>query len=232
MDAKPDKPFLQIVVCAAGVATDVGKLITAAQERHWDVGVVVTARTRLPRRRGGRGADRSPRPLSLANPGPTPPDPPRRRDRRRPGQLQHRQQMGRRDLRQPRPGHPVRSTCHGRTSRLTAVPELGPGRAPRVPAEPGTAARDGRSDRLVRPAQAQSRWRGRTLPLGGSAGTSHSPAVPTGVTPGRGGEHQGTLRVSAPQRNLCALNVPWPLDGPSPAPKRARPEDPAHYRHR
>ncbi|MFJ9582430.1 flavoprotein [Streptomyces acidicola] len=29
-------------VCAAGVASDVGKLITAAQERQWDVGVVAT----------------------------------------------------------------------------------------------------------------------------------------------------------------------------------------------
>src|SRR5690606_25278510 len=37
-----DKPFLQIVVCGAGVAADVGRLITAAQERHWDVGVVAT----------------------------------------------------------------------------------------------------------------------------------------------------------------------------------------------
>ncbi|MFG2782876.1 flavoprotein [Streptomyces prunicolor] len=30
------------MVCAAGVAADVGKLITAAQGRHWDVGVVAT----------------------------------------------------------------------------------------------------------------------------------------------------------------------------------------------
>ncbi|MFH9571848.1 flavoprotein [Streptomyces sp. NPDC017230] len=37
-----DRPFLQIVVCAAGGAADVGRLITAAQERHWDVGVVAT----------------------------------------------------------------------------------------------------------------------------------------------------------------------------------------------
>ncbi|MFE7269371.1 flavoprotein [Streptomyces sp. NPDC057623] len=36
------KPFLYIVVCAAGVAGDVGRLITAAQERHWDVGVIAT----------------------------------------------------------------------------------------------------------------------------------------------------------------------------------------------
>lgn len=36
------KPFLCLVVCAAGVARDVGELITAAQERNWDVGVVAT----------------------------------------------------------------------------------------------------------------------------------------------------------------------------------------------
>ncbi|TQE18225.1 flavoprotein [Streptomyces ipomoeae] len=42
MSDQPDKPFLQIVVCAAGVAGDVGKLITAAHERQWDVGVVAT----------------------------------------------------------------------------------------------------------------------------------------------------------------------------------------------
>ncbi|MDI3407793.1 flavoprotein [Streptomyces cavernicola] len=36
------KPFLYLVVCAAGVATDTGKLITAAQERQWDVGVIAT----------------------------------------------------------------------------------------------------------------------------------------------------------------------------------------------
>lgn len=39
---KPSKPFLYVVVCAAGVAGDVGTLITAAQERRWDVGVVAT----------------------------------------------------------------------------------------------------------------------------------------------------------------------------------------------
>ncbi|WP_405486493.1 hypothetical protein [Streptomyces sp. NBC_00096] len=36
------KPFLYVVVCAAGIADDVGKLITAAQERNWDVGVIAT----------------------------------------------------------------------------------------------------------------------------------------------------------------------------------------------
>jgi phosphopantothenoylcysteine synthetase/decarboxylase len=36
------KPFLYVVVCACGIAGDVGKLITAAQERHWDVGVIAT----------------------------------------------------------------------------------------------------------------------------------------------------------------------------------------------
>ncbi|MFG2778284.1 flavoprotein [Streptomyces prunicolor] len=42
MSDQPAKPFLQIVVCAAGVAPDVGKLITVAQKRHWDVGIVAT----------------------------------------------------------------------------------------------------------------------------------------------------------------------------------------------
>ncbi|MFD7713566.1 flavoprotein [Streptomyces sp. NPDC059785] len=36
------KPFLYVVVCAAGVAEDIGVLITAAQERHWEVGVIAT----------------------------------------------------------------------------------------------------------------------------------------------------------------------------------------------
>jgi hypothetical protein len=36
------KPFLYVVGCAAGVAGNVGKLITHAQERHWDVGVIAT----------------------------------------------------------------------------------------------------------------------------------------------------------------------------------------------
>ncbi|MEU1008327.1 flavoprotein [Streptomyces sp. NPDC005890] len=39
----PDKKrFLYVVVCASGIAPDVGKLITAAQEADWDVGVVAT----------------------------------------------------------------------------------------------------------------------------------------------------------------------------------------------
>ncbi|MFI0817167.1 flavoprotein [Streptomyces sp. NPDC021098] len=36
------KPFLYVVVCAAEIADDVGKLINAAQERGWDVGVIAT----------------------------------------------------------------------------------------------------------------------------------------------------------------------------------------------
>ncbi|WUH95878.1 flavoprotein [Streptomyces sp. NBC_00433] len=35
-------PFLYVVVCAAGVAGDVGALITMAQESGWNVGVVAT----------------------------------------------------------------------------------------------------------------------------------------------------------------------------------------------
>lgn len=34
--------FLYVVVCAAGIAGDVGKLVTAAHERGWQVGVVAT----------------------------------------------------------------------------------------------------------------------------------------------------------------------------------------------
>lgn len=40
---EPDKkPFPYVVVRACGIAGDVGKLITAAHERKWDVGVVAT----------------------------------------------------------------------------------------------------------------------------------------------------------------------------------------------
>jgi phosphopantothenoylcysteine synthetase/decarboxylase len=41
-NAQGKKPFLYVVVCAAGVADGVGHLITAAQERHWEVGVIAT----------------------------------------------------------------------------------------------------------------------------------------------------------------------------------------------
>ncbi|MFH8798501.1 flavoprotein [Streptomyces sp. NPDC017936] len=43
MTSQDDKPpFLYVVVCAAGVAADVGELITAAQRRDWHVGVIAT----------------------------------------------------------------------------------------------------------------------------------------------------------------------------------------------
>ncbi|MFG2385898.1 flavoprotein [Streptomyces avermitilis] len=42
MTEQTEKPFLYLVVCAAGIAVDVGELITAAQERHWQVGVIAT----------------------------------------------------------------------------------------------------------------------------------------------------------------------------------------------
>ncbi|MFI1164719.1 flavoprotein [Streptomyces sp. NPDC020801] len=42
MTEQAGKPFLYVVVCAAGIATGVGKLITAAQERGWEVGVFAT----------------------------------------------------------------------------------------------------------------------------------------------------------------------------------------------
>src|SRR3989442_1371766 len=47
------KPFLYVVVCAAGIADDLGKLITAAQKQSWEVGVIATsAGPRLHRPRG------------------------------------------------------------------------------------------------------------------------------------------------------------------------------------
>ncbi|MGV9255478.1 flavoprotein [Streptomyces sp. NPDC003697] len=42
MTEQAEKPFLYVVVCGAGVAADVGELITAAQERDWEVGVIAT----------------------------------------------------------------------------------------------------------------------------------------------------------------------------------------------
>ncbi|MEU3844631.1 flavoprotein [Streptomyces sp. NPDC028635] len=42
MTTPQKQPFLYVVVCAGGVAGDVGKLITAAQGRGWQVGVVAT----------------------------------------------------------------------------------------------------------------------------------------------------------------------------------------------
>ncbi|MEV6195336.1 flavoprotein [Streptomyces sp. NPDC051920] len=42
LDGSAGKPFLYVVVCAAGVAEGVGSLITAARERGWEVGVVAT----------------------------------------------------------------------------------------------------------------------------------------------------------------------------------------------
>ncbi|MCG7209120.1 MULTISPECIES: flavoprotein [Streptomyces] len=42
MTDEPRKPFLYLVVCAAGVAAGVGGLITAARERGWEVGVIAT----------------------------------------------------------------------------------------------------------------------------------------------------------------------------------------------
>ncbi|GGI97207.1 flavoprotein [Streptomyces brasiliensis] len=42
MTEQAEKPFLYAVVCAAGIATGLSKLITAAQERDWEVGVIAT----------------------------------------------------------------------------------------------------------------------------------------------------------------------------------------------
>ncbi|WP_405905095.1 flavoprotein [Streptomyces sp. NBC_00828] len=42
MSEHAGKPFLYVVVCAAGIAVGVPELITAAQERDWEVGVIAT----------------------------------------------------------------------------------------------------------------------------------------------------------------------------------------------
>ncbi|MEU0744322.1 flavoprotein [Streptomyces sp. NPDC006134] len=42
MNGQDAKPFLYVVVCAAGIAADVGTLVTAAQRRGWEVGVIAT----------------------------------------------------------------------------------------------------------------------------------------------------------------------------------------------
>ncbi|MET8584852.1 flavoprotein [Streptomyces collinus] len=42
MTAPDRKPFLYVVVCAAGIAAGVGELVAAAQERDWEVGVIAT----------------------------------------------------------------------------------------------------------------------------------------------------------------------------------------------
>ncbi|MGW3140940.1 flavoprotein [Streptomyces sp. NPDC001139] len=42
MTEQAGKPFLYVVVCAAGIAADVGRLITAAQQRDREVGVIAT----------------------------------------------------------------------------------------------------------------------------------------------------------------------------------------------
>ncbi|MEU5303982.1 flavoprotein [Streptomyces noursei] len=73
---QPEKPFLYVVVCAAG---DVGELITAAHEADWDVGVIATpqglrfidapaieAQTRYPIRSAWRTPG-EPRPLPPAD---------------------------------------------------------------------------------------------------------------------------------------------------------------------
>lgn len=45
MSGSLERPFLYVVVCAAGVAPEVGTLISAAQDRGWGVGVVATPAT-------------------------------------------------------------------------------------------------------------------------------------------------------------------------------------------
>ncbi|MFE5591190.1 flavoprotein [Streptomyces sp. NPDC056549] len=79
MNDQPQRSFLYVVVCAAGIAGDVHQLITAAQAQGWDVGVVatpqalgfldtevITQQTGCPIRSAWRTPD-SPRPLPSAH---------------------------------------------------------------------------------------------------------------------------------------------------------------------
>ena len=134
------KPFLYVVVCAAGIAGDVGKLITAAQEHNWDVGVVATppalgfidahaveAQTGYPIRSAWRSPG-DPRPLPAADAIAV-----------APAHLQHHQQVGVRNLRHPGAGHPLRGIRLRHPDCRTALSERGAGCAPRVWAESGAA---------------------------------------------------------------------------------------------
>ncbi|MCL7427665.1 flavoprotein [Streptomyces sp. YS415] len=42
MTEQAGKPFLYVVVCAAGIAAGVGELVRAARQRDWEVGVIAT----------------------------------------------------------------------------------------------------------------------------------------------------------------------------------------------
>ncbi|MFJ5775506.1 flavoprotein [Streptomyces sp. NPDC093094] len=42
MTEQAGRPFLYVVVCAAGIASGVGELVRAAQEKGWEVGVLAT----------------------------------------------------------------------------------------------------------------------------------------------------------------------------------------------
>ena len=99
---------LYMIVCGAGPAGEVGRLVELAQDRGWTVQIIATpsalAFIDVPSskpRPAGRSA-RIPRPRRTQVPA-------GRRDHRRPCDLQHDQQMGQRHQRHLRPRHPRRS---------------------------------------------------------------------------------------------------------------------------
>ena len=156
----PEKhPFLYVVVCACGIAGDVGKLITAAQERHWDVGVIVAPQglgfldTEAIEAQTGysiRSAWRTPgeaRPLPPADAIAVAPATFNTVNKWAAGICDT---LALASLRGVRQEHP---------NRRRALPERCPGRPPRLPTEHGPAARHGRIDRQLRASQTQGRWR-------------------------------------------------------------------------
>lgn len=65
-----------------------------------------------------------------------------------------------------------------------------------------------------------------------SSETRTRKAIDDAFTEAEAEEDGGTPEVqgtSVPRPNPCALNVPWPPDGPAGDMKKARPEDPAHH---
>lgn len=141
-NAQGRKPFLYVVVCAAGVADGVGTLIAAAQERHWEVGVIAT-----PQGLGFLGTEaiqsQTGYPIRSAwrTPGETRPLPPADAIAVAPATFNY-----------SRP----------------PLPERRPGCASRLPAEPETTAGYGHPDRLLpTPPPQGRRWRGSLLLDGG-----------------------------------------------------------------
>lgn len=199
------KPFLQVVVRAAGIAPGVGKLITAAQERDWEVGVIATPvamngffDTAAVEAQTGRPI--LPQALNCVRAGETSiawrtPGEPRPSPRRTPWSSRPPpstpSQVGGRHSRHPGPGHPVRGRAARGAGHRPAVRGRRTGRPPRLPGQRRTAAGDGRALRRA--------------VHGRAGGGRRTAAVRVGTGPG-------------PGRTRLTAGHPRSGDGPSGAP--------------